>query len=63
MGPGAGLLVPSTLPGIGAADGLGDGVDATDELVFGEVAEGEEQCWLGRRGGESVATQAGDADS
>jgi hypothetical protein len=26
----------------GAPDGLGDGVDAADELVFGEVSEGEE---------------------
>src|SRR4051794_39899270 len=50
------------MAGLGAPDGFGDGVDATDELVLGEVAEGEEQCWLGRRVREPVATQTGDAD-
>ena len=54
--------VPPTFPGLGAPDRLGDGVDAADELVLGEVAEGEEQCWLGRPLRESVPTQAGDVD-
>ena len=53
---------PSCFPDLAASDGLGDGADATDELVLGEVAEGEEQCWLSRSVREPVVTQPGDAD-
>ena len=52
----SGRVSSGTLGVRGAPDGLGDGMDAADELVFREVAEGEEQCWVGGRMSEPVMT-------